>query len=566
MLLNSENLPSEETEVTDEMVDKLFDKTFDKARREADKVQKGMSKEMWHILRAKAKRDLFFFNYSILGYTRLSENLHGHLCRHIQATEEDRFRLYLLPRGHFKSTVITIGHTIQVVLPYDDIDRQHDEITTPLPWPNSLGTNCRALIVHEVQSSAARYLFSITSHFTQNPTLMALFPEAVPSPKVQLINKNELELPRTSIWNEPTIDTMGVGGKGQGRHYNFINPDDIYGDKARDSETESQNTIQWFDNLQAFFSKFDQDHLMMNGTRYKHDDVYGHMIDVYGEELTTYIRSVEEFNPKTQQKEPIFPEEFNDKNLRIIKQNKIVYNSQYLNDPDQSGNGFNPSWERLFYWTGPSSIVMYENQSNEDQSLPPMQIKANIRDMDRVIIIDPGEDSGGFVVTGTDYMARTCTLVALRIALQAPDMIDLIFKSVQRWQPRLVAIEADFFMYTLQHWLRAEMKLRGQYFHVEPVYTKKVAKAKRIDGLAPYYEAGNLYHNTQQEDLRKEFKQFRKSNDIHVLDALAYGPELWQKGRYPGSYKHNDAVIGPDIGGRDLSTGYSEIKLITSPY
>ncbi len=65
----------------------------------------------------------------------------------------------------------------------------------------------------------------------------------VPSPREQTINKWALELPRTRPHPEPTIDTMGVGAKSQGRHYNYIKLDDVYGDKARDSEAESATTM-----------------------------------------------------------------------------------------------------------------------------------------------------------------------------------------------------------------------------------------------------------------------------------------------------------------------------------
>jgi phosphopentomutase len=118
---------------------------------------------------------------------------------------------------------------------------------------------------------------------------MGLFPEAVPSPRKTRINKWELELPRSLTGNpEPTIDTLGVGGKSQGRHYNYIKLDDIYGDKARDSEAESATTKEWFDNIQSFFSTFLKDKLDLTGTRYDLDDVYAHAEERYGTQLVKY--------------------------------------------------------------------------------------------------------------------------------------------------------------------------------------------------------------------------------------------------------------------------------------
>src|SRR4051812_46485780 len=49
---------------------------------------------------------------------------------------------------------------------------------------------------------------------------------------------------------------MGVGGKSQGRHYDYLKLDDLIGDKARDSKAEMQTAKDWIDNIQAFFTEF----------------------------------------------------------------------------------------------------------------------------------------------------------------------------------------------------------------------------------------------------------------------------------------------------------------------
>lgn len=553
----------EEVYVTDEQVDNLLkDSNLSPVLKAADKKRATLSKEEFHLIRALCKHDLFFLATSILGYNRLSTNLHGHLCTHVKKTENERFHEYLLPRGHFKSTIITIAHSIQIVLPYNDEDKKHVDPyyqnNINLPWPYSLGTDCRILIAHETVESAARFLFSITSHFTTNPLLMALFPEAIPSKRKHRINKWELELPRSDAARgnpEPTIDTLGVGAKSQGRHYNYIKLDDIFGDKARDSDTESKTTIQWFDNIQAFFSLFKHDHLDLIGTRYSHDDVYAHAEEVYGKKLIKYSRKVEEpkeINGKLV-KVPIFPEEFDSENLDILRKNKKVFAAQYENDPYDGESGFDPDWKREFYWTGLNTIAVFSGDDNFRTSI-------YVRDLDICILIDPGvTKSGGLVVTGMDYVGNIYTLVALRLDIKPPDLTDIVFKNVVRWQPRVVAIESDIFANTYQYWWASEMPKRGISFKIEPVYTKKMAKELRIAGLTPYAEAGKLYINPKQEDLQREWSRWGKSKDIHILDALAYGPEVWRPGYAPGQRDIIDGNSGEQVDDRDVETGYSKI-------
>ncbi|MBA2704695.1 MAG: hypothetical protein H0U60_12690 [Blastocatellia bacterium] len=551
--------------VTDQMVDRLLDEDIlSNNLKAAGSKYKGVSREEVRKLRIRAKKDLFFLCYAILGNNRLSPNLHGNLCAHIKRTENERFHEYLLARGNFKSTIITIGHSIQEVLPVEKEDLEYDgwwltneqkanDLTLGnLTWTASLGADCRLLIAHETHEGSARFLYAISSHFLTNPLLMGLFPEAVPSPRKQRVNKWELELPRTISGNpEPTVDTLGVGGKSQGRHYNRIKLDDIFGDKARDSQAEAETTIQWFDNIQAFFSLFSKDCLDLTGTRYAYDDVYAHAEEVYGSQLTIYKRKIEEFNPETGQTEITFPEEFTPLGLEILKKNKKVYNAQYLNDPDNAEAGFDKNTFRTFYWRGLNELITFDGTQRST---------VHVRDLDVIILIDPGVGkSGGLLVTGMDLQQRVFILVALLLEMKTPQITELVFKLVQRWQPRTVAIESDLFAEVFEHWWKSEMRNRGIRFNIFPVYTRKRAKDARISGLEQYFDAGQIRHNEAQTDFVRELNTFGKSKNIHILDALAYGPEVWRPGYAPGS-RGEDSVAQSTPPDTDYDTGYSPIE------
>lgn len=546
----------QEETITDDMVDKLL-KEQNTNIHIADNRRKQLDKAEFHRLRVLCKRDLFFLCHTVLGNKRLSVNLHGDLCTHVTRTSTDRFREFLMPRGHFKSTILTIGHTIQIVLPYTDEDRKYDTEaeTNPIGWPYNLGTDCRVLIAHETHESAARFLYAITKHFLSNSFLLALFPDASPEKRQNRINKLELELPRSASAAgnpEPTIDTFGVGGKSQGRHYNYIKLDDIYGEKARDSTAESETTKDWFDGIQSFFSTFREDHFDLIGTRYSLDDIYEHAHERYGSQLIRYCRRVEERDVKTGKKVAIFPEEFTPESLDILRKNRKRFSAEYENDPDDGISGFDSDWRKFFYWTGHNELVVFgENQR-----------KIDVRDLDISILIDPGEKSGGFAVTGVDYLGRVFVLVSFRIELKPPDLTEVVFKNVIRWQPRTVAIESDLFASVYQYWWVAEMARRGVRFHITPVYTKKRSKDDRVMSLSQYMTAHKFYVNEAQQDLMDEWKRVGKSRNVHIFDALAYGPEIWRMGYAPGQ---RTLLNAPSVGGsqddnRDIETGYSQVE------
>lgn len=515
---------------------------IDLGRKAAELKMSSFTAEEVAHLRRKAKTNLYFLSYGVLGYNKLA-TLHLEVCKWLKSTQLEQFRELLLPRSHYKSTIGTIGDSIQIALP-DDIGDQ--------PYPRNLGTNCRVLISHETSEAAARFLYSITSHFTSNPLLMGLFPECVPNPRVNRINKLELELPRSKVWSEPTFDTVGVAGKSQGRHYNYIKCDDIYGAAARDSKAERDSTILWVDNLQSLLVSPRTDHIDFIGTRWAHDDVYAHIQKVYKERLIKYVRSCEEvINGK---KTPIFPEEFSPESLEILKKNRIVWNAQYANNPYEGGSQFQPEWLRFYNWGGTERnrrvVIFNGKESSETTSL-------STDELDKIILIDPAMvGKAGFLVTGTDQKMNIYILEAMKEEWKPPELVEEIFKQVLKWRPRIVAIEEVLFSGLFQHWLKREMSIRGISFKVVPVKTRGKQKEARVLGLSNYFSSGQIYFNQSQKDLIDEFYEFGASDNIHMLDAMAYGPELWRVGvnsRRIDMYRDSELKLLSD---RDPITGY----------
>lgn len=516
-------------------LDELLDeKNITKARNEADKQMSVLSTDEWKYLRRRAKHDLFFLSTGVLGYKKLSVNLHGNLSTWLQGTDNEQFREILLPRGHYKSTVITIADSVRIVLPDDGFDS---------PWPRNLGTNCRLAIGHEVAEEAGRFLGSITAHFLSNPILMGLFPECVPTPRKHRINSSQLELPRDEIWNEPTIDTFGVGARSQGRHYNFLKLDDLFGDKARDSAAERRATYDWFDNIQAFFSTFSKDHFDLVGTRWAFDDLYSHAEHLYGDALKKYVRGVEETN-EAGERVTIFPEEFPIEKLHILKKNPKIFSAQYANDPKEGATEFDQSWKRFYEWDGEHRVRVHGTL-------------VNVRDgTDNVILIDPAmTGKAGYVVTAMDDKERVFILKAKKHNWKPPELVNELFLDVMRWQPRLVVIEAVLFSELFQHWIIREQAARGIRFRIEPARTRQRSKESRVRGLSNYLSAGQIFFHASQADLLEEYDAFGATSDYHILDALAYGPEFWKKGGY---INRAGQIAQTMMEGRDLQTGYSQ--------
>jgi len=500
-------------------------------------------------LRRQAKTDLYFLANTILGYNKLSPGLHGHFATWMTRTNKNQYRLILLPRGHYKSTITTISDSIQIVLPDDGGNE---------PYPRNLGPEVRLLIAHEGQEHAARFLTSITSHFRTNPLLMALYPECIPG-KNQRMNKTELELPRKSYWAEPTIDVMGVGTRAQGRHYDWLKLDDIYGVEARDSESVHKSTLLWIDNIQSFLLTPSTDHIDFIGTRYRHDDVYKHIMDVYEGELVRYVRPVVEYDRKADRKVAIFPEQFPEHTLKILQKNPVVYNSQYLNDPLAGDAEFDRAWERYYKrikWDSNDRRVSYEDNEGIVRTFSWLEL-------DRLIIVDPATvGNSGIVVTGTDSSRnpKAFILESLQKPMQPPELVNLLFQLNRKWQPRAIVIEEVLFSQLFRHWIQREQTVRKEWFKIIPAKTKQRSKEDRVRGLSTWFANGQILLHESEEELVRQFRQFPGIKEYHMLDALAYGPEFWRASRGEDEIEKRESALDLLRKSVDPITGYSRVR------
>jgi hypothetical protein len=508
-----------------------------RARGEAKLHAMGLNDAQIKHLRAKAKHDLFFLAYGVLGYDKLSKGLHLQLCKWLQSFDTEQFRLILLPRSHYKSTITTISDSIRVILP--------DDLGTS-PYPRSLGLNGRVLIAHETDQSAQRFLSSIRDFIFQSEVLLALFPEITPT-RGRTDNKTELELNRDRIWSEGTFNTMGVGGRKQGAHFNYIKADDLQGEDATYSKADMEKLLRWTDNLQSYLVTPKDDHIDFIGTRWRFDDVYAHIMRTYDTNLKIYHRAVEEYDPVSKKKLPIFPEEFTTASLDILRKNKKIFNAQYLNNPSEGAATFQPEWKRYFTWSGRSVCV----KSGDSE------IFYNTQDMDKIILVDPAVSGNfGYCVTGMTTRGEVFVLESHKREWSQPEFVNFLFSQVMKWNPRLVVIEDQLFMALYAHWLSREMSVRRTKFRIEPGKTRNKQKEARILGLSNYFAAGQIFFHQEQYDIIEEFDQFGASDNIHILDALAYGPGFWRKPPNASQIASNEQAE-KFLMDRDSLTGYS---------
>lgn len=553
--------------MADRMVDEqkwqqlLDEKALSMRRAEAEQRYRDLTSEQIKYLKRRAKTDLFFLANGLLEYDLLSVNLHGHYAQWLDATKGERYRMTLMPRDHYKSTVNTISDSVQMALP---------NVADVQQWPYCLGPNIKMLIAHENRESASRFLFEITEAFTAKPLMLALFPECIPEPRKQRMNRWELELPRQAHHKEPTFDTIGAGGAAQGRHFNWLKLDDLIGEDARDSETVMKRILDWFDNVQSLLTRLKIDGWDLIGTRWAVTDVYSHALKKFGVNfqksvLNCYSQSdIEKMEPgqlcvygraALENGQPIFPEEFTLEDLNIIRKNQKVWAAQYANNPrDTDITDFHPSWLKYYNVGNAGRIYVFAGETS--WSVDP-------RHLDRVILVDPavGEtdmsDEWGFVVTGTDPSMNIYILEAYKKRMKPPEGVDEMFRLFTKWNPRLISIESVAFSAMLKYWFQEKCSRLGVYpsiYDYKP--GGKRSKHGRIRGLTNYFAAGQVYMLEGMHQLRDELEWFPLGDSDHILDALAQGPEVWAPGLREENRQDWTQAEEKILEERDAITGY----------
>src|SRR3990167_10881801 len=164
--MTDETIHHEETELA-----AFFDeKPISAARAKAEEKYRDAPADTIELMRKKCKTDLFFLA-QILGYTKLSKRLHGDYAGWLQKYRGYQYKLSLLPRGHYKSTIDTITDSLQMALPNVAKIQTH---------PYQLGPDVKILLAHEVKDTATDFLFELTAAVTRKEPMLALFPEIIP--------------------------------------------------------------------------------------------------------------------------------------------------------------------------------------------------------------------------------------------------------------------------------------------------------------------------------------------------------------------------------------------------
>ena len=485
--------------------------------------------DMVESLADLGRTNLYFLNKAILGYRDMTEECHGPLCEFFTSNPK-QFLMGLMPRDHFKTSVITVGGNTQKAI----------------KDPNE-----RILIGNETSTNAERMLGAIRQHFESNRILRALYSDVIPKDTRKTTwNNQSLQLNRDWIGPEPTFDTIGMTGAATSRHYTHICYDDPISEEAVSSEKVMNDTISRMGALTALLVKPKTNTVWLIGTRWALWDVYSWFRQTYHERLGILARSAVEDG------KIIFPHLLDPEILAIKRRamGEYKFSCIMMNNPRNSEiQDLNIEDVRWFRWADDGEKVVLTNAEGA-----PIDVW-RLDQLDITVTIDPApaettkSDRNAVITCGISPRNQVIVLDAWADRCTPYTVIEKLFQLHDRFHPRVYGVEGVAYQKVFKYIIQREAERSGRWLRVEELRAPGKHKV-HVRGIQPVMRLHRLFCHPSQLMLTQEMADFPLGEHDDNVDALGLQQQLW-RGRM--SEEHLAKVEAEAANMARRITGYS---------
>ena len=438
----------------------------------------------------KGLDDLIYFS-RICGFSDVDYKVHNIISDVIEKRQYKRM-LFLLPRGSFKSSLVTISYSIQSIVKNPDI---------------------RILVDNEVFGNAVKFVGIIKNVFENNIKFRYLYGDFVPKKAEGKWTESQFTVKkRKKPLKEPTVTAGGIGATQVGMHYDLIIGDDLVSDQNILTKEQKEKVIAHY---KLLFSLLDPDGiLIIIGTRWAYDDLYGYILEneksLYSDGNAIIIeKAIREDNslffPKRLTKEFL-------SDMRIT-QGEYIFSCQYQNDPvDRDTATFKQEWIKYFT-DKPDGLYITMT-------------------VDPAIGTGHRADETAFVVCGHNSKGDIFVLQTFNDRIDITKTINKIFEYAEFFHPNAIGLEVVAYQKALKYVLVEEMRKRNIYLPIVELKTDtRQTKEMRISALAPKFEFGCVYLRKEQTSLIEQLLKFPYTSHDDLIDALAYTLQLARHGK-----------------------------------
>lgn len=502
-------------------------------------AQTSDNKQILDQMRQDCLDSLYLFCKVVLGFDRLTEQLHKPICDFLQKDPSLR-KVLMLPRDHYKSTIV-IGYVI---------------------WKLCHNPEERILLVGDTATTAQDKLLKIRTLFVTSKMLHVLFPDRVP-PEALKAKKNEnlpgsaeeLIIPRLKAHQEPSIRALGVTGARAGAHYTLIICDDLFTKEAKDQPATAAKIRDWADGAEAMLERAYENQILVVGTPWHHEDVYEHLA---GTEGSWRKSAIDNFYSELKipffdkNGEPIFPELYNGRDNamdfaeRMAATNPYLWSANFLLDPQIPNAEFSEDDLQYFTHARNQQYILYRPEEAKEPTVVPLDLGDVYIAVDPAFTKDALASKAAINVSFVAPDGNVFILESVGMRMGTDALIDKICELCIKYKDHLrkIGVEKVGQQQSFIDYLVREMRRRGIYRRVEPLppgsRSSKQARIRSV--LQPYFGQRRVWLQINQTGLLGEFRKFPLSEIMDELDAMAYAADnFWSS--TPGVHSNHDQYV-----------------------
>lgn len=386
-----------------------------------------------------------------------------------------------MPRNSFKSSVVTVGYAVRAILK---------------------NPNIRILVSSETQKNAKKFVAEIRGHFESNQKLKALFGnyrgDRIWRDDEFLISKRTRVLKESTV-TAASLEKMTVVGM----HFDLIILDDPVSMRTVNNVDQIQHTLDHYKLLLSVLEPGLDKQIIVIGTRWSINDLYGWILDEGGSEREQYDIYVRE--AVDEDGNSLLPKILTPEFLDIVRktQGEFIFACQYLNRPITSDIATFKQSHIKYYEKAPDNLIYFMT-------------------LDPAISTKSRADFTGIIVNGVDHENKWWIHEALQLRLDPSGIIDIVFELIDKYQPFMTLGMEKF---ALEKFLKisfiSEMTKRNKAFPIKELETdNRVSKEVRIRSLQPKFESGEIMIRKEHEALYNQIVFHPQVKNDDVIDAL----------------------------------------------
>lgn len=460
---------------------------------EAVESEKKIQKD---LLRNKYQFDYYGFNKDILGWKDLYEPLHKPLCNFVTDNVGRKQLLIELPRGTFKSSVVTVGYSL------------FELVNDP---------NTRILIVNATYELVKKFVSQIQDHLVKNQTLIDMYGELAKD--AESWNENTIKLKTETSYErkEPNIFGYGMQGNLVATHFNTILLDDVVNWDNITTKEQIDKVIHFYRSCIDLLEPNGK--LIIIGTPYHFGDLYSWIEDPdNGVKDKFAIMKKPAYTGDFGTGDLLFPDRLSWDRLAELKalEGPSHYSSQYMLTPV----------------LGEDALFKYPFKYYEEEDLRGVELLTFIT-VDPALSMQKEADKTGMVVVSVDKNNNWYVRELINERFEPIKLINQLIAIDDRWKPKSIGIEEIAFQKVISTFLQEELKRTAHSpLSIKPLKPEGlrgtggfISKEYRIESLEPRYASGRIYHNKlikYNDELEDQLQRFPKNPHDDLIDALAY--------------------------------------------